>query len=60
MCGKLVRNYYSDLKNTEITIVMAITVCLYNWGEHERAPHRRISVSKFDTNFTYSDNDLLR
>ena len=49
-------------------------VCVHkdsNWGEHERAPHRRdkhvkicmyvcIYVCEFDTNFTYSDSDPLR
>ena len=44
---------------------------VYYWGEHERAPHRQakhvkicmyvcMSVSKFGTNFTYSDSDPLR
>ena len=50
-------------------------MCKYYWGEHERAPHRRpkhvkicsyvcmyvsMSVSKFDTNCTYTESDPLR
>ena len=52
-------------------LVLTSSVTNINWGEHERAPHRRAKhekicmylcmyVCKFDTNFTYSDGDPLR